>query len=249
MNCRRARRLMHELLDGSPTGREALDTHLAACEPCRAEMARLRDAHDAVAATVACPTGEPDFEREMAGIWQAIDARSRRADGPRRLWPIPACAAAAMLLFCLGLWAGRTAWPREVTVTRIVAEPQIVEKTVEVPVEVTVVKERVVIKRVPVVKTRVVFRDRAAPTAPRPPAVPAEPVKAEEVVVRLDATPSPATSLVSHEIHSVTDVQQASPSARPAVLGGGSPDESHEENAMLVAWRPQLSAPTAEGGN
>jgi anti-sigma factor RsiW len=249
VNCRRARRLMHELLDGNLTDREALDTHLAECEACRAEMSRLRDAHAAVAATVACPTGEPDFEREMAGIWQAIDDRSGRAARPRRLWPIPVCAAAAVLLFCLGLWAGRAAWPREVTLTRIVAKPEIVEKTVEVPVEVTVVKERIVIKRVPVVKTRVVYRDRAVPTAPPLPAVAPGPVKAEEVVVRLDATPSAATSLVSHEIHSVTDVEQPSPSAPPAVLGGGLPDDGDEENATLIAWRPQLSAPTAEGGN
>lgn len=245
MNCRRARKLMHELLDGSLTDREALDTHLAECEPCRAAMLRLRDAHDAVAATVACPTGEPDFEREMAGIWQAIDARSRRAERARRLWPMPACAAAAILLFCLGLWTGRAAWPREVTVTRTETEPKIVERTVEVPV----VKDRVVIKRVPIVRTRVVYRDRVVPAAPRPPDVVPEPVKAEEVVVRLDAMPSSAASLVSHEIHSVTAVEQASPSSRPAGLGDARPDDSDEEAATLIAWRPQLGAPTAEGGN
>ncbi len=247
MNCRRARRLMHELLDGSVTDREALDTHLAECDACRAEMSRLREAHDAVAATVACPTGEPDFEREMAAIWQAIDARGERAERARhgRLWLVPACAAAAVLLFCLGLWTGREAWPREVTVTRVVTRPEIVERRVEVPV----VKERVVVERVPVVKTRVVYRDRVVPAAQPQPHAPPEPVKAEEVVVRLDATPSPATSLVSHEIHSVTAVDQTSPSSRPAVLGDGLPNHSEEENATLIAWRPQLSAPTAEGGN
>lgn len=245
MNCRRARKLMHELLDGSLADREALDRHLTQCDACRMQMARLRDVEAVVIDTVAHSTGEPDLGREMAGIWQAIDARSQRAEPPRRLWLIPACAAAAALLFCLGLWTGRAAWPREVTVTRVVTEPKVVERTVEVPV----VRERVVIKRVPVVKTRVVYRDRAVPVAPRPPDVVPEPVKAEEVVVRLDAVPSSAASLVSHEIHSVTAVEQTSPSPRPTVLGDARPDDSDEENATLIAWRPQLSAPTAEGGN
>ncbi len=248
MNCRTARRLMHELLDGDCADQSGLDSHLAECEACRAEMSRLRHVHESVAEAVGRPPDQPDLAEDMSGIWHAVRARGlgpAQPDRPRT-WAAGAFGLAAALLFGLGLWAGGSLWPREVQVVRVVTETKIIEKSIEVPV----VEERIVIQRVPVVKTRVVYRDRPVPATPGPQAgVPHEPVKADEVVVRLDAVPSSASSLVSHEIHSVTAVEQAPQSSRPAALPDELPEPGGEESATLIAWQPQSSAPTAERGN
>jgi len=211
-------------------------------------MSGLRHVHDTVAQVVHPPPDQPDLAQDMSGIWHAVQARSLESARPgrSRTWAVAAYGLAAALVFGLGLSTGRCLSPREVQVLRVVTETKIVEKRIQVPV----VEERTVIKRVPVVKTRVVYRDRVVPgTAGPRPGVPHEPVKAEEVVVRLDATPSSATSLVSHEIHPVTAVEHASPSARPAVLPDELPDPVHEHSGTLIAWQPPSNAPTAEGGN
>jgi hypothetical protein len=76
---------------------------------------------------------------------------------------------------------------------------------VEVPVEVPVVRERVVVRRVPVVQTKIVYRDRptVTPAAVEPPVQ--EPVKLEERVIRIASVP-------------VTPVVRVTTEARPAAL-------------------------------
>lgn len=165
MNCRRARRLMHEVLDGDLTQRPALDEHLGECRPCRTQWARLQRVQDVLAQTAGRPLEPVRLQRLTRASLAQIGA-----PGPEGgivsgvpAWMRFACAGAVMLAFAVGLVIGRSAWPTEVVVTRTVPGPEIVGKTVRV--QVPVVEERVVVKPVPVVKTRVVYRDRPTPTA------------------------------------------------------------------------------------
>ncbi|MBL7224298.1 MAG: hypothetical protein ISS72_10630 [Candidatus Brocadiae bacterium] len=192
MDCREARRAMDDLLDGALMDSEALDEHAAACGECRGELGRLRALDAAVAASVAYAPEEHGLERMTAEVLDEIEVRR-----PVALWAkVTALAAAAVVIFCGGLWSGRAAWPTERVVERVVEVPKVVEKLVPV----TVVEEREVVREVPVVRTRVVYRDRvvrvdATGQAPRRHAE--EPVKAEEVVRDLgrvelvDAMPMP----------------------------------------------------------
>jgi len=195
MDCREARRLMDDLLDGALMDSEALDEHAAACEGCREELGRLRALDAAVAASVVHTPEEHELARMTAGVLDEIEVRP-----PVALWPkVAALAAAAVVIFCGGLWAGRAAWPTERVVERVVEVPTVVEKLVPV----TVVEEREVVREVPVVQTRVVYRDRivrvdATGQEPRRHAASVqEPVKAAEVVRDLgrvelvDAAPLP----------------------------------------------------------
>jgi len=222
MNCKQARRLMQEIADGTLGDHGEFDRHIAQCPRCRLEWQALQRIEGAVASIVRCQPPAERLERATVGALQTIERQRPRAlAGLSRLsW----AAAAALLIavFATGLYAGRTVWPREVTVTKTVKVPEVHEKIVEV--EVPVVKERVVVKRVPVYKTRIVYRDRevekpvpvvAATASP-------EPVKLDEVVTHMASNPVPPAVQVSEEIKPTTVIGEAE--SREA-----SPIEGHRE--------------------
>ncbi len=162
MNCRNARKLMDEVLDGNPAHQARLEEHVAECEQCRAQWSLLSRTQDALAQSVSRSVEPSALEQLTENVLTEVGAREARLQvmpAPRR-WLAFAVAAGLLLAFGVGLGAGRTVWPREMTVTKVVTEREVVEKPVEVPVR--VVEERVVVKPVPVVKTRIVYRDRPA---------------------------------------------------------------------------------------
>jgi predicted anti-sigma-YlaC factor YlaD len=175
MDCKQARKLMHEALDGRGEVEPALAEHLSACAACRNEYAALGAVQNLVAAKVAGEPPQESLERVSAGVLGRL-AREKQVHAGAA-WRSLAVAAGLLLVFGLGLLAGRELWPREVV--RVERVPQVVERIVER--EVRVVEERVVVERVPVVRTRIVYRDRPAESATTdlPPA-PAEPVALEE---------------------------------------------------------------------
>ena len=260
MNCRRARTQMHQLLDGTLVNAHELDQHLRHCRNCQTELARLRCVHDAVARSVLSSDDEARLQRATQAVLQAVSVHdARRPNGARRrMWAL-AMPAAVLSVFCLGLLAGRSIWPQQVTVTQVVAKPQVVEKIVKVrvPVEVPVVTERVVVKRVPVVRTKVVYRDRLVPAAapvqpvgPPPleyttePPAPRQPVKADEVIVRLDAPRMPARSSVSNEIHAVTLAQETATDSEPSETRHNPSDGVPNGRPMAgtrITWNPTPS--------
>jgi len=121
-------------------------------------------------------------------------------------WPRWVAAAALVIVaFSVGLYAGRTVWPREL----IVKVTEVHEKIVEVPV----IKERVVVKHVPVYKTRIVYREREVPEV-TPVAEPQrEPVKCDEILVYLPSIPIAATARVSTQGHWQTPAATTTASA------------------------------------
>jgi anti-sigma factor RsiW len=167
VNCRRARRLVQDLLDGCLANPTELDQHLATCQACRTHLARLQRLSAAVAGDVRCSPDEARLERVTAGVEGAIAAERRAQEPTGRGRPWRALVAAAMLgVFALGLLAGRMVWPRETVVTQVqrVVQTKLVHDRVEVPV----IRERVVRKivRVPVVRTRLVIRYLPPPALP-----------------------------------------------------------------------------------
>ena len=147
--------------------------------------------------------------------------------------------------FALGLGMGRAVWPREMLVTKVVPRREVVEKVVEV--EVPVIEERVVIREVPVVKTRVVYRDRPAPPQPAhevsgQPLVPTQVVKADELVVSLNANLVTVHPVVSREVHPVTIVHEpATAPDRPQPEGDGGAG-AHEDRVALDVMLAQNSS-------
>ena len=192
MNCRKARGLIDQLLDGTLDDRTALDEHLAHCDACRSAFARLQRVQDAVSRSVRSSPDEARLDRITAGILEgARHPEPHVAPAPGRPRWASFAAAAVVVAFALGLGMGRVVWPREMVVTKVVPKREVVEKVVEV--QVPVIEERVVVREVPVVKTRVVYRDRPAPPQPAPevsgqPLLPTEVVKADEFVVSLKDT-------------------------------------------------------------
>jgi len=175
MDCKQARQLMHEALDGGGEVAPPLAEHLSACPACRQEHAALSAVQNLVATEVAGEPPRESLERVSAVVLSRLAHERPARSGAA--WRTLAVAAGLLLVFGLGLVAGRGLWPRETV--RVERVPQVVERIVER--EVPVVEERVVVKRVPVVRTRIVYRDRPAEsaTADLPPA-PAEPVALEE---------------------------------------------------------------------
>ena len=182
MRCRKAHKLLQELLDGCLTERAGLDRHLGECVGCRAYLARLQRVSEAVQDEVRCTIDDASLERLTARVQTAV-AAERVASAPTvrvRTWRALAAAALLMAVFGSGALAGRTLWPRE-TVARSaesVGETtiRVVEKRVEVPVERERVVERIV--RVPAVRSRVVIRylpQRAGPTRVPTPALASAP--------------------------------------------------------------------------
>lgn len=240
MNCGQARKLMHQLLDGTLADRGSLDRHLQQCDGCRVELARLRQTQDAVGETVRCQVDESELARMTAGVMAAVrvpDLASRPPAGGLR-WAF-AGVLGAFVAFALGVGTGRAVWPQRVVQTEVVTRTEAVERIVEV--EVPVVREVVVEKRVPIVRTRIVYRDRAGPG--RGGDVPAGPVKADEVVFRVDAEPTAAPAVVSREIHPVTVVEPEAPDAAPAEPERGAREAAPGGLAavpVMVAARPPI---------
>jgi len=191
MNCKQARRLMHEILDGAEMGREGLEQHVAQCPACRAELRALQATETALQRAVNCQAPSEPLERAMNGALYAIKHQGVAYGGRR--WLVVGVAVGVLAAFCVGLFAGRSVWPREVIQVNRVRE--VVEKVVKV--EVPVVKERVVVKRVPVVRTRVVYREREAPplpeaaemTPPKQAEIKREPVVPEQYEIRITSNP------------------------------------------------------------
>jgi len=210
VKCRKARKLMHELVDGTLPDRAELDEHLVECAECRTELRALAHVESAVRDVVECDVSEQALQRLTAGVVSALPAHQPVAPRAFGLRWMPAAAVIALAMFSAGLGVGRWLWPRETTVTRVVMVPEVREKVVEV--EVPVVRERVVIKEVPVVKTRVVYRDREAPPAITLWGAPSEPVKLDPIVIRLSTAPALPTPTLQQEV-------------RPAMLAGDSDED------------------------
>ena len=217
MNCREARNLMDEVLDGNPIHQTRLEAHLAECERCRDQWVMLRRTQEALAECVRRPVEPSALERLTTDVLAEVGAQQTgtpAAAGGRR-WVAFAMAASLLLAFATGVGAGRTIWPRAVTVTKVVTQHEVVERSVEVPVP--VVKEQVVVKRVPVLTTRVVYRDRPAP---REGAAESEILRASREMRR--AAPPPEVELIA--VHPV--VRREFQPAAVIDEGGSESDQS-----------------------
>lgn len=165
MNCREARRLIHESLDGtaSDDARRRLRQHLDSCAACASEERLFARWQELLRAP---DPSEPD-ELYFAEMARSISAEIRRRESPRLTWLAPSWRvswgmAAACLL--LGLGIGHLALPKTITRTKIVERqvqvpgpvrevtvPKVVVKEVRVPVPVVRTQVKTVIKRVPAV--------------------------------------------------------------------------------------------------
>jgi hypothetical protein len=209
VRCRKARKLIQELMDGALGDRRELDAHLGECTDCRQELAALQQIDAAVRDVVACDVPEEALNRLSAGVAPALAAQEAQPVGLFGVrWAAAAMAAAALLV---GLGAGRWLWPRQVTVTQVKTVTEVRERIVEVEVPVVQVEERVVVKRVPVTRTEVVYRD---PPERAPSALWASPgpVTLEPIRFRIDTTPVPPAPEVRQHV-------------RPAALAGATGEE------------------------
>ncbi len=231
MNCRKARTLMHQMLDGVSFDRDELDRHLAECPDCRAELHRLQQAQSAVQAAVRGPVDEESLERATAGILQAVekDSAAPAARTSRRAQALAGVAVALLLAFSVGVWAGRSVWPREAIVSEVVKVPKIVEKLVEVGVP--VVKERVVVKEVTVIKERVVYRERPQPPEQILVAAEPEPAKLGEIVIHLDVPPLIPPPVVTEEIRPARIVGEHEPEPEAIETDDGGQNAAPAEQA------------------
>lgn len=207
MNCRQARRVVRQLLDGEAASREALDEHVGACAECRGYLDSMLRLDAALGAALGSAVSDAETDRATAIAmpetwrgWRPVPLLSRLA---------PALSVLALLLGFLG---GHALWPRERLVERAVEKPVITVRRIEVPVT----KERVVVREVPVERVRVVYRERVVEVS-RPTRVESSqrPVKLDEVVIRIDARSELAPPVVSSEIRPVTVVGPESPAPPP----------------------------------
>ena len=226
MNCKEARGLMQEILDGAEVCDAEFEHHLAACTRCRVEWRQVQRLERAVRADTRCAVPAARREQAIVAILQQIEAQPTR-NVVWRGWPRWLMAAAVIIVaFSLGLGAGRTVWPREVIVSQTVLVSDVREKIVEV--ERPVIKERVVVKRVPVIKERIVYLHRDAPEITAVAEEQQQPVKCDEILVYLPSSPIAATAHVSEEV-------------QPAeVLDAG---ESDETPSTQGHWQPPDGAP------
>ena len=211
MNCEQARRVMQDVLDGTQADHAELDAHCAECPQCRAEWRQLQAIDSAVRAGVRCDVPVECRDRVMADALRRIELRQGHAARGTR-WPRRVATAALLIaIFVGGIYAGRTVWPREVTVTKTVKVLEVHEKIVEV--EVPVVKERVVVKRVPVYKTIIVYRDREV-EKPVPVVTPAEtpaPLTPDQFVTRPETEPLMTTVTVFQETRPAQLAEEVEP--------------------------------------
>ncbi len=108
MSCRHVRDWLHrDVEELDETQRLVLDDHLAACDPCRADRARLRQVRQIGGALPVPPTGAREHQRAIA---RALLEGSRPAAKPerRRIW-IPAAAGVGALVAIAALIAVLTA--------------------------------------------------------------------------------------------------------------------------------------------
>jgi len=227
MNCKQARRLMQDILDGTQADNAELDGHCAECPQCRAEWGQLQALDSAVRTDVRCDVPVERRDRVIAAALHRLEFQQGHTVRDVR-WPRWVAAAALVIVaFSVGLGAGRTVWPREL----IVKVTEVHEKIVEV--EVPVIKERVVVKHVPVYKTRIVYRHREVPEATPVAERQREPVKCDEILVYLPSIPIAATARVTEEV-------------QPAeVLDAG---ESDETPATQGHWQTPAATTTASAG-
>ena len=189
MNCKQARRLMQEIADGTLGDHTELDQHIAQCPRCRLEWQALQRIEGAVASIARCEPPAERLERATVGALRTIERQRPRASAGLSRLGWAAAAALLIAVFAIGLYAGRTVWPREVIVTETVNVPEVRKEIVEV--EVPVIKEKLVVKRVPVVRTRIVYRDREV-AKPVPVVTPAEtpaPLTRHQFVIQPETEP------------------------------------------------------------
>lgn len=248
MNCRNARKLMHEILDGVPADQAQLEEHLGGCEQCRAHWGMLSRTQDALIQCVGRPVENSALERLTASVLTEVgglDSGRPVVPAPRR-WVAFAVAAGLLLAFGAGLGAGRTIWPRALTVTKFVTEREVVKEPVRV--EVRVPEERVVVRHVPVVRTRIVYRDRPTP---------AEGAEESELGEGLHRTPEagaePNVELVGvnpvirREIQLAAVVDHGTGDAKgPEPLAGGQTDvaDGGAQATMVAQTRTSTAPPT-----
>ena len=99
---------------GEAEGRHRIESHLEACESCRAEFHSLQRVLEAVN-SLPIP---PRAESYGAEVWRQLSGRIVKSAAPRRTgfrdifrWPRLALAGAGMLLILIAFLAGRS-WPR-----------------------------------------------------------------------------------------------------------------------------------------
>ena len=241
MNCRQARRLIHELLDGSEEHRALLDRHLAQCADCRSELNSLQQVQAAVCEFARCEVPAQALERTTAEILAAIEVQEHPSRSVLRLVRGAALAAVLFAVFGLGLTAGRWAWPREVPVTKVVKVPQVHEKRVKV--DVPVVQERVVVKRVPVYRTRIVYRECQAPQVEAHPVAASEPVlvtRTEVALYQESSLTAPVVTVV--EERRPARLVEEQPEERPSTESGEqSADEGLAETVLAELAESETS--------
>jgi hypothetical protein len=111
MACERYRKALSELAAGASAPGE-LDAHLAGCAGCRAELATLRRALEAVDADLGEISGAEPSPALAARIRQAAEAEVRSAWRPGFL--LPSLAAAVLALVTLVLFRGHESLPTPV---------------------------------------------------------------------------------------------------------------------------------------
>lgn len=222
-----------------PDQAEAVRRHLQTCRACQEYVAELAQASAQLSSLPAVQL-PPDFTERVIS---RMPERAPRRDSPTPVPLLVPVAMAILLGFGLGLYFGRTLWPRQVTEIQIVKVPQVREKIVEV--EVPVVRERVVVKRVPIYRTRVVYREREAPEAspdvePKP-----EPVKLDEVIIHLASKPLPPPAQIREELFPARLAEEAE--AGESAPAGESPEQSSAvpEETVQVAIAVSQGLPTS----
>jgi hypothetical protein len=109
MACERYREALANVAAGGPPS-ASVEAHLASCEPCRVELATLRQTLSVADAEMAgLVAAEPSPGLAARIRWAVAEAEAR---SPWRLgWLWPATAAAATVLVALAVWVGRAPSP------------------------------------------------------------------------------------------------------------------------------------------
>lgn len=236
MNCKQARRLIHELLDGADFDRTQLDHHLAQCPACRAELQALQQIQAGVADAVQCQVSEELLDRATARVLPTLAAGQRPTAPAARIVRAMAAAGLVLLVFGLGLSGGRWAWPREVTVTQVVKVPEVREKIVKV--EVPVVKERVVVKRVLVYKTKIVYREVEKPSPVAETDNEPAPIEPEQFVMAPESEPIMTATMIFQETRPARLASEVEPEEAPATQGHWEPPDTTISAQTVLAQKP-----------
>ncbi len=236
MNCEQARRLMQDILDGTQVDHAELDGHCAECPQCRAEWRQLQALDSAVRADMRCDVPVECRDRVIADTLRGIESRQGHAVRGAR-WPRWVAAAAALIVaFSFGLYAGRTVWPREVIVTETVKVPEVREKIVQV--EVPVIKERVVVKRVPVYRTRIVYREVEKPSPVAETHNEPAPIEPEQFVIVPESEPIMTATMIFQETRPARLAEDVEPEEAPATQGHWEPPDTAVAAKTVLAQNP-----------